>query len=214
MCFCLRQTDVNKLYLHRTIIAHVLLHLLAAAGEKRQHTETTVWPLPIVSLCLFDVSRFDVSFDSKKTLMVVSECSSSDPWFRPACIGVHTDALINTSAGLIHWEEGDIYQETNTENQTKAAEGNKTRETSVKVTRLTASAGLLNDRQTKCAIFEKLLKLTWCTANWRKSSMTSGRANVKEHRMWTGDCNTASAPKCRNHTNTWKELFQMIKYVF
>lgn len=42
MCFCLRQTDVNKLYLHRTRIAHALLHLLAAAGEKRQHTESTV----------------------------------------------------------------------------------------------------------------------------------------------------------------------------
>lgn len=26
-------------------------------------------------------------------------------------------------------------------------------------------------------------------------------ANVKEHGMWTRDCNTASAPKCRNYTN-------------
>lgn len=82
------------------------------------------------------------------------------------CIRIHADALINTSVGLIHREEGDIYQGINRET--------KTRQTSVKGTRLTASAGLLNDRQTKCAIFEKLLKPTWCTANWslsRESSM-------------------------------------------
>lgn len=41
------------------------------------------------------------------------------------CIRIHADALINTSVGLIHREEGDIYQGINRENQTKAAEGNK-----------------------------------------------------------------------------------------
>lgn len=165
MCFCLRQTDVNKLYLHRTRIAHALLHLLAAAGEKRQHTESTVWPLPIVSLCLSDVS-----FDSKKTLMVVSECSSSDPWFRPAVSAFMQMHFSGPDSQGGRWHlPGNKQRKSN-----KSSWRKQKQETSVKGTRLTASAGLLNDRQTKCAIFEKLLKPTWCTANWslsRESSM-------------------------------------------
>lgn len=117
-----------------------------------------------------------------------------------------------TSVGLIHREEGDIYQGINRENQTKAAEGNKNK------------TNFCERDPTHC--------FSW-TAEWPSNQMCHfwevtkadvvhsklepqqgiQHANVKEHGMWTGDCNTASAPKCRNHTNTWKELFQMIEYV-
>lgn len=116
------------------------------------------------------------------------------------CIRIHADALINTSAGLIHREEGDIYQGINRENQTKAAEGNKNK------------TNFCEKDPTHC--------FSW-TAEWPSNQMCHfwevtkadvvhsklepqqgiQHANVKEHGMWTGDCNTASAPKCRNHTN-------------
>lgn len=114
------------------------------------------------------------------------------------CIRIHADALINTSVGLIHREEGDIYQGINRENQTKAAEGNKTNFCERDPTHCFSWTAEWPSNQ-MCHFWE----VTKADVVHSKLEPEQGiqHANVKEHGVWTGDCNTASAPKCRNHTN-------------